>query len=71
VERAFDPYVDRDLASRVAEAKDDCEEAAQAVLAEQINPADLEACAPRLRSVCPNWTAGDRFSLPPIEVPEP
>jgi hypothetical protein len=84
VERAFDPYTDRDLDERVLQARLDWEQRAEDALAEQIDPEHLEALRSeaggrlaeledavadineRLR-----MAAGDHFTLPPIEVPQP
>ena len=84
MERAFDPYTDRDLDERVLQARLDWEQRAEDALAEQIDPEHLEALRSeaggrlaeledavadineRLR-----MAAGDHFTLPPIEVPQP
>jgi hypothetical protein len=43
IERAFDPYFDRTLEARVIEAEEEWDQQAQEALAEQIDPAHLEA----------------------------
>ena len=84
VERAFDPYVDRGLEERVALAKDEWEEQAEEALHEQIDQEHLEAlrteAAGRLAELEDliadinaqlRMAAGDHFTLPAIEVPQP
>jgi hypothetical protein len=84
VERAFDPYLDRTLEERVTEAKDEWEEEAKAALDDQIDQEHLEAlrteAAGRLEELEAaiadindqlRMAAGERFTLPPIVVPEP
>jgi hypothetical protein len=84
VERAFDPYLDRGLDKRVALARVEWKQRAEEALQDQINPEHLEALRAeaggrlaelegaiadineRLR-----MAAGDHFTLPVIEVPEP
>jgi hypothetical protein len=82
-ERAFDPYLDRDLEARVNEAESEWQEQADAMLAEQIDPEHLEAlrteAAGRLSELEDaiadinerlRMAAADHFDLPPIVVPE-
>ena len=84
VERAFDPYLDHTLADRVAEAKDEWEAEAQAALDGQIDQEQLETlrteATGRLEELEATiadineqlrMAAGERFTLPPIVVPEP
>jgi hypothetical protein len=84
VERAFDPYVDRTLKERVAEAKNEWEEEANEALSDQIDQEHLEAlrseAARRLAELEDaiadindrlQMAAADHFTLPPIEVPQP
>jgi hypothetical protein len=82
VERAFDPYLDRTLEERVAEAETVWLEEAQAAIDQQIDPAVLVALREEaggrlaeLESVIADIDArlrlaADRFRLPAIEVPE-
>ena len=83
-ERAFDPYTDRALDERVLQARLNWEQRVEDALAEQIDPEHLEALRSeaggrlaeledavadineRLR-----MAAGDHFTLPAIEVPQP
>jgi hypothetical protein len=82
-ERAFDPYLDRDLKDRLVEAKSEWQEQADAMLAEQIDPEHLEAlrteAAGRLAELEDAFAdinerlrmaAADHFDLPPIVVPK-
>ena len=84
VERAFEPYFDDTLADRVEEAEAEWTEAAQQAIDEQVDPATLatlrEEAAERLtqlQSVIDDinercrLAAGDHFTLPAIDVPEP
>jgi hypothetical protein len=83
VERAFDPYVDRDLKARVAQAEADWLRQAEEAIAEQSDPVILgqlrEEASERLaelESVIADINerlrlAADDFTLPIIEVPEP
>lgn len=83
VERAFDFYVDRTLEDRVAAAKVDWLEEAQAAIDAQINPEIMAAVREQaetklaeLRSAIDNLNeqmnlATDGFTLPEIEVPTP
>src|SRR5262249_39136811 len=84
VERAFEPYFDSTLADRVDEAEAEWTEAARQVVDEQVDPATLatlrEEAAERLTQFqsaiddinarC-RLAAGEHFSLPAIDVPEP
>ena len=84
VTRAFDPYFDRTLAARVAEAKDEWMREAEEALAEQTDDELLgelrEQAAGRLDELRDEIdhineqlqvAAGDHVDLPKIEVPEP
>jgi hypothetical protein len=84
VERAFDPYFDRGLARRVTLAEIEWRQQAEEALSEQIDPEHLQAlrteAAGRLAELETviadinnrlQLAAGDHFSLPLIEVPEP
>jgi hypothetical protein len=84
IERAFDPYFDRDLEVRVNEAEDEWLREAQAAIDEQVDPEVLAALRretaerlAELESVIADindrlrLAAGDRFDLPAITVPEP
>ena len=84
VERAFDPYVDRGLKERVTLAKIEWEQQAADALHEQIDQEHLEAlrteAAGRLAELQDviadinarlRMAAGDHFTLPVIEVPQP
>ena len=55
VERAFDPYFDRDLKKRVALAKDEWAEEAQDALDEQIDRNTWKHCAPRPPAGWRSW----------------
>lgn len=84
VERAFDPYLDRDLRKRVTLAQIEWRRQAEEALREQIDPEHLEAlrseAAGRLAELKSaiadineqlRMAADDHFTLPAIEVPEP
>jgi hypothetical protein len=84
VERAFDPYLDRDLQKRVTWAWVQWKRQAEEALAKQINPEHLEALRSEasgrlaeLESAIADinerlrMAADDHFTLPVIEVPEP
>ena len=84
VQRAFDPYLDRTLEGRVAEAKAEWRDEAQAALDQQIDQEHLEElrteAADRLEELEATiadinerlrMAADERFTLPPILVPEP
>jgi hypothetical protein len=84
IERAFDPYVDRDLRQRVALARSEWQREAAEALQEQIDPEDLEAlrseAADRLAELESTiadinerlrMAADSHFTLPPIVVPQP
>jgi hypothetical protein len=83
IECAFDPYVDRGLKARVAQAQVDWQRQAEAAIAEQVDPTILaqlrEEAGERLaelESVIDDINdrlrlAANSFTLPPIEVPEP
>lgn len=84
VERAFDPYVDRDLRKRVTLAEVEWRRQADQALREQIDQEHLEAlraeAAGRLTELEDaiaeinaqlRMAAGDRFTLPAIVVPQP
>jgi len=84
VERAFEPYFDDTLAARVEQAEVEWTEAAQQAVDAQVDPETLatlrEEAAERLTQLqsaiddinerC-RLAAGDHFSLPVIDVPEP
>ena len=84
VERAFEPYFDDTLATRVEQAEAEWTEAAQQAVDAQVDPETLatlrEEAAERLTQLqsaiddinerC-RLAAGDHFSLPVIDVPEP
>src|SRR5262249_26785597 len=84
VERAFDPYFDDTLADRVEAAEAEWTEAAQQAVDVQVDPQTLttlrEEAAERLTQLqsaiddinerC-RLAAGDHFTLPAIDVPEP
>jgi arsenate reductase-like glutaredoxin family protein len=82
--RAFKPYIDSTLSRRVAEAKTEWDTAAQEAVNDQIDTEHLarirdEASTKldELREQIDEITAqldlvaGEHFTLPPIEVPEP
>jgi hypothetical protein len=83
VEHAFNPYVDRGLKARVAQAETEWLRQANEAIAEQVDPvilAQLRQDAGRrlteLESVFEDINeqlrlAADDFTLPPIEVPKP
>jgi hypothetical protein len=83
VEDAFKPYYDGTLDERVEEAEAEWSAAAQAAIDEQVDPEILDGlrteAAARLAELEAEINdinerlrlAGDRFTLPPIEVPEP
>jgi hypothetical protein len=83
IEAAFDPYFDRTLKDRVAEAEADWLAEAQAAIDAQVDPEVLAAlrteAAEQLSQVESRLAdinerlrlAADRFTLPEIEVPEP
>ena len=84
VESAFEPYFDSTLVARVAEAEAEWTAAAQQAIDEQVDPVRLatlrEEAAERLAQLqsaiddinarC-RLAAGEHFSLPAIDVPEP
>lgn len=84
ITRTFDPYFDRGLAARVAEAKDDWMREAEEALAEQTNDQMLATLRQQageqlseLRDALDHineqlqLAAADHVDLPEIEVPEP
>jgi hypothetical protein len=84
IERAFDPYLDRTLEARVEQAHDQWRESAQQAINDQVDLEHLQAireqAAERLAEMEETIaeinervrvTAGDHFTLPQIEVPEP
>lgn len=84
IRQAFDPYFDRSLADRVAQAKVEWDQQAAVAVEEQIDAeslatlredaverlAEMEATLADLNERLQLSTA-DRFDLPPIRVPEP
>jgi hypothetical protein len=81
--RAFKPYIDETLSSRVADAKAAWNSAAAEAVEEQVDAEHLarirEEASARLQEMREqlerineqlNVAAGDHFALPPIEVPE-
>jgi hypothetical protein len=83
IERAFDPYLDRDLEQRVALARAEWRRQAEEAISEQVDPEILAALKAEaterlaeLQDVIDSINerlqlASDHFMLPPIEVPEP
>jgi hypothetical protein len=83
LDRAFDPYFDRTLQQRVAQAEDEWRQRAEDSLREQIDQEHLEAvraeAADRLAELDETirnineqlQLAADDFDLPEIEVPQP
>jgi len=83
IERAFDPYLDRDLEQRVAFAQAEWRRQAEEAINEQVDPEILAALKEEaterlaeLQDVIDSINerlqlASDHFVLPPIEVPEP
>jgi hypothetical protein len=82
--RAFKPYIDSTLRHRVDEAKAEWDAAAQEAIEEQIDAdrlarirdeaaAKLEELREQIEDINAqlNLVAGEHFTLPPIEVPEP
>ena len=82
--QAFKPYIDPTLSRRVAEAKSDWDTEAQEAVAQQIDAERLERTRieastklAELREQIEqinaqlDLVAGEHFTLPPIEVPEP
>ena len=78
VERAFDPYLDRDLAARVQKAQRKWQRQAERAVVQQIDPAQLavlQAEAAELQGALDDLDARLRafgsFTLPAIVVPQP
>jgi hypothetical protein len=82
--QAFKPYIDRTLSRRVAEAKAEWDAAAQEAVEQQIDAEHLarirDEASTRLEELREqieqintqlDLVAGEHFTLPPIEVPEP
>jgi hypothetical protein len=84
LERAFDPYWDSTLEDRVEQAKQEWDEAAAEAIRTQIDQDRLDALREEATEKLTELQdaiatinerlrleAGDHFTLPPIEVPEP
>ena len=78
VERAFDPYLDRGLERRVAQAQRKWKRQAERAVVQQIDPRSSPRCRPRppgCRTPSTISTAGWQqlgpFTLPAIAVPQP
>ena len=83
IERAFDPYLDRDLKNRVPRRKAEWREQAQDALRDQIDQEHLEALRTEAAAGWPSWSrdrrhqratangGGRSLHLPPIVVPQP